>query len=95
MQLYTGLVGVRDAVKEDGDEPLEWVLVHRIDVGQVGHAEEQNLSVDGHWDVLAASHVNVSLCLLRDLHFRLSKFRRLTMTLSFISHSRLSSRIAE
>jgi len=59
-------------VEEDADEPLERVLVHRVDVGQIGHAEEEDLSVDGDWDVLTASGVNVTLCLLGDQNFRLS-----------------------
>ena len=39
--------GVGDAAEEDADEPLEGVLVHGVDGGHVGHAEEEDLGVDG------------------------------------------------
>ena len=68
----TGLLGLCDAVEKDADEPLERVLVHRVDVGQVRDAEEENLRVDGDRNVLAARNVDISLGLLRDLHLRLS-----------------------
>ena len=67
----TRLVGVRNAVEEDADEPLERVLVHRVDVGQIGDAEEEDLSVDGDWNVLTARYVDIPLSLLGDLHLRL------------------------
>ena len=63
--------GVGDAAEEDADEPLEGVLVHGVDGGHVGHAEEEDLGVDGHRDVLTAGHVNVFLCLLCHQHFGL------------------------
>ena len=55
---------IGNAVEEDGDEPLQGVLVHGVNVGQVSHAEEEDLSVDGYWDVLATSDVYLCLCLL-------------------------------
>ena len=70
--LDTGSGCVGDSAEEDGDEPLERVLVHRVDVGQVGHAEEEDLSVDGDWDVLTARRVDVAFRLLGDLHLRLT-----------------------
>ena len=72
----TRLFGVRNAVEEDTNEPLERVLVHRIDVGQIGDTEEQDLCVDGDWDVLTPSYVDVSLCLLCDYHLRLSSIQQ-------------------
>lgn len=53
------------------DEPGQGVLVHGVNVGHVGHTEEQDLCVDGHGDVLTASHVNILLCLLSHHHFGL------------------------
>ena len=67
----TGLLGVVDAVEEDGDEPLEGVLVHGVNVGQVSGAEEEDLRAHSHWDVAAAGGVNVLLCLLCRRHFGL------------------------
>lgn len=60
-----------DAWEVDVDEPLEGVLVHGVHVGHVGHAEEQDLCVDSHRDVLTARQVDVALCLLRDDHLGL------------------------
>lgn len=68
---FTCSFGVSDAPKEDGDEPLEGVLVHGVNVGHVGHTKEQDLCVDGHRDVLTARHINVLLCLLSHHHFGL------------------------
>ena len=61
-----------DAIEKDGNEPFERVLVHRVDVGEIGDAEEQDLSVDSHWNILTSGDVDISLGLLRDHHFRLS-----------------------
>jgi len=60
----TSAFSVADATQEDVDEPLEGVLVHRIDVGHVRHTEEQDLGVYRHRDVLATGRVNRLLCLL-------------------------------
>lgn len=68
-------LGMSDATEEDGDEPLQGVLVHRVDACHVGDTEEENLGVDGHGNVLTAGHVNVSFCLLGHRHFRLGKRR--------------------
>ena len=67
----TGALGVGRAREEDGDEPLERVLVHRVDDGEVGDAEEEDLRVDGDRDVEAARLVDVLLRLLGDHHLRL------------------------
>lgn len=66
-----GTLGVGDATEKDADEPLQRVLVHWVDVGHVSHAEEQDLRVDGDWDVLAASHIDVLFRLLRHKHLGL------------------------
>lgn len=68
---FTCSFGVSDAPEEDGDEPLEGVLVHGVNVGHVSHTKEQDLCVDGHRDVLTARHINVLLCLLSHHHFGL------------------------
>ena len=62
--MLTCPLSIADAAEEDVDEPLEGVLVHGVDAGHVGHAEEQDLGVDGHGDVLATSDVDVLLSLL-------------------------------
>ena len=68
--------GMGDAAQEDADEPLQGVLVHGVDVGHVCHAEEEDLGVNGHGDVLTAGHVNVSLGLLSHHHFGLKSWRK-------------------
>ena len=70
-KLITRLLSICDTAKEDTDEPLQGVLVHGVNVGQAGHAEEEDLSVDSHWNVLAASGVNLLLSLLSCCHFSL------------------------
>ena len=67
----TCFLSVCDTAQEDGDEPLEGVLVHGVNVGKVSHAEEEDLSVDGDRDVERPRFVNVFLCLFSYLHFRL------------------------
>ena len=67
----TRLLCVVYATEEDGDEPLQGVLVHGVNVGQVRGAEEEDLRPDRHWDVPAARDVDVLLCLLRRCHFGL------------------------
>ena len=62
---------VCDAVQENSHEPLEGVLIHGVDVGQVGHAEEQDLGSYCHRDVLRPGDVNVFLGLLSNGHFSL------------------------
>ena len=59
------------AADEDVDEPVERVLVHGVNVAHVGHAEEEDLRVDGHRDVLTAGQVDVLLCGLRRRHLGL------------------------
>ena len=41
------LLGVLDREDEQVDEPGERVLVHGLNVGQIGNAEEQDGAVDG------------------------------------------------
>ena len=67
----TRFLSICDTAKEDADEPLQGVLVHGINIGQAGHTEEEDLGVDGHWDVLAASGVNLQFSLLSRCHFGL------------------------
>ena len=67
----TGTLGVGNAPQEDGDEPLEGVLVHGVNGGQVSHTEEEDLGVDGHRDVERPRLVYVLLCLLGNHHFGL------------------------
>ena len=46
------------------DEPLEGVLVHGVDVGEVCRAEEEQLCAHRHWDVLTAGDIDLTFCLL-------------------------------
>lgn len=67
----TGSLGVGYSAEEDLDEPLERVLVHGVDVSHVGHAEEQDLGVNGHGDVFTSHFVDISLRLLSHHHLSL------------------------
>ena len=56
---HLGLQAVRDGQQVEVDEPLQRVLVHRVDVGQVGEAEEERGRVGGHWFVLEARRIDL------------------------------------
>ena len=62
-----------DAVEEYSNEPLQRVLIHRINVGEIRDAEEQDLCPYGYRDVLGSRHVDVFLRFLCDHHFHLEK----------------------
>ena len=68
----TRLLCVVYATEEDGDEPLEGVLVHGVNIGKVRGTEEEDLCPHCHWDVPASCGINVLLCLLCRRHFGLS-----------------------
>ena len=59
-------IGVLDGHPEEVDEPGQGVLVHRVDVGQVGDREKQDSTVNGDWLVAQPRPVNLLLRLLRD-----------------------------
>ena len=67
----TRLLCILYASEEDGDEPLQRVLVHGVNVSQVRGAEEQDLRPHSHWDVPTTGDINVLLCLLCCCHFGL------------------------
>ena len=69
--MRTGAFSISDAGHEDGDEPLERVLVHRVYSGEIGDAEEQDLSVLSDGDVQRTRLVYLSLCRLRYRYFHL------------------------
>lgn len=56
-----------DTTKEDGDEPLEGVLVHGVNVGEVSNGEEQNGGVLGDGTVAHTTLFNLLLRLLSNL----------------------------
>ena len=62
---------ISNSTQEDGDKPLEGVLVHGVYVGEVCDAEEEDLSVDGNRDVEGARFVNILLSLFRNHNLRL------------------------
>lgn len=66
-------IGLRvgHALNEDPDEPGQGVLVHGVDGGQVGHAEEQHPAPLCHRDVNLPGHVYVLLGFLRLFYFYL------------------------
>lgn len=68
--------GISNAAQKNGDEPLQRILVHGIDVGQVRDAEEQNLCVHGDGDVQTARFINVFLRLFGDGHLGLKTENR-------------------
>ena len=78
------LLGVVDAHDEQRDEPGERVLVHRVDVGQVGDAEEEDGAVDGDRLVAEASLVDFLLSLLSD---RLQRKQTQTMAHAHSYHT--------
>ena len=63
---------IRDTIQEDTNEPLEWVLIHRVYVSHICHTEEENLCVNCHRDVFTPHFINILLCLLRYYHFGLN-----------------------
>lgn len=67
---------VADAGQEDVEEPLQRVLVHGVNIGQVRHAEEKDLCAYGHWDVLQTGGVDVLLCPLGHRHLGLQRQQR-------------------
>lgn len=71
---------VANAGQEDVEEPLQRVLVHGVDVGQVRHAEEKDLCAHGHGDVLQTGGVDVLLCLLGHGHLGLQRQQRARAT---------------
>lgn len=66
---------VADAGQEDVEEPLQRVLVHGVNVGQVRHTKEKDLCAHGHGHVLQTSGVNVLLRLLGHSHLGLQRHR--------------------
>ena len=60
------LLSVVDAHDEEGDEPGERVLVHGVDVGEVGDGEEEDGGVDGDRFVAHSSRVDLLFSLLSD-----------------------------
>ena len=60
------LLRVVDAHDEERDEPGERVLVHGVDVGQVGDREKEDGRVDGDRFVAHARRVDLLLRLLRN-----------------------------
>jgi len=61
------------------DEPGERVLVHWVNVGQLGYWEEQNGRVLGNRPIALSRFLDLRLCLLRHLHtHRWQKLRRST-----------------
>ncbi len=73
----TWSLGVGDAPFKDTNEPLEGVLIHGVDVGQVGYAEKQDLRVGGDGDVETASFVDIFFRLLCDHHFCLERKKKI------------------
>ena len=69
--MLTRLLGTSDGVEEDANEPLQGVLVHGVNVGEVCGTEEQELCTHCHWNVLATGGVNLLFCLLCIQHFGL------------------------
>ena len=58
---------VFDGLAVEVDEPVQGVLVHGVDVGQIGHAEEQHRGMLGNVSVTLPGRCNLDLCLLCDL----------------------------
>ena len=61
---HVRLVGVVDRHREEVHEPAERVLVHRVDVGEVGDREEEDGRVDRDRSVPHSRRVNLLLRLL-------------------------------
>ena len=61
-----GLVATLDAVDVEVHEPGQAVLVHGVDVGQVGDGEEEDGRVAGHWAVFEAGDFDCFLGFLGD-----------------------------
>ena len=59
-----GLIGLLDGHDEEVEEPGERVLVHGVDVGEVGYREEQYRRVDGDRLVGHSRRVDLLLGLL-------------------------------
>lgn len=72
-EVLTCLFRVNHAGVEDVDEPLEWVLVHGVDRGQVSQTEEQDLAAISDGNVQGSCLVNINLSHLGRLHFQLFK----------------------
>lgn len=64
---------VANAGQEDVEEPLQRVLVHGVNVGQIRHAKEKDLCAHGHGDILQSGGIDVLLCLLGNRHLGLQQ----------------------
>jgi len=60
------MLGVVDGHHKQVDEPREWVLIHRVDVCQVGDAKEQNRGMQRDRFVAHTSHVNLVFSFFSD-----------------------------
>lgn len=74
--LFTGTRCTLDAAQEDVREPFQGILIHWIDIGQIGHAEEQDLRIDSDRNVFSTSDIDIFLGLFSGLHFRLDERER-------------------
>ena len=69
----TILLRVRHTTDENSDEPLETVLVHRVQLLQIRHAEKENLGTLGDGYVKGAHGIDIGLSYFGWVHLRLQR----------------------
>ena len=67
MKLHVNHPPVFDGVAVEVDKPVQRVLVHGVDVGQIGHAEEQHRGMLGNGSVTLPGRCDLDFSLLCDL----------------------------